>query len=129
ILPLPKGKGRGEGSQAYHNAVAELKKLRDTENALINDIPELMVMDELPTPRVTHRLNRGAYDAPAEVVERDTPEWLLPFPKDQPRNRLGLARWMVDRKNPLTARVVVNRIWRMHFGRGIVATQEDFGVQ
>lgn len=129
ILPLPKGKGRGEGIQTYHNAVAELKKLRDTENALINDIPELMVMEELPTPRVTHRLNRGAYDAPAEVVERDTPEWLLPFPKDEPRNRLGLARWMVDRKNPLTARVVVNRIWRMHFGRGIVATQEDFGVQ
>jgi len=110
-------------------ALAELKKLREQENALINDVPEIMVMEELPQPRVTHRLNRGAYDAPAEIVERDAPEWLLPFPKDQPRNRLGLARWMTDRRNPLPARVAVNRIWRMHFGRALVASQEDFGSQ
>ena len=129
IPPLPEGEGRGEGDAADRNALAELKKLREEENVIINDVPELMVMEELPQPRITHRLNRGAYDAPAEVVQRDTAEWLLPFPKDQPRDRLGLARWMVDRKNPLTARVVVNRIWRMHFGRGLVASQEDFGSQ
>ena len=57
------------------------------------------------------------------------PASLPPFPADQPRNRLGLARWLTDRSNPLAARVVVNRIWRMHFGRGIVATPEDFGSQ
>jgi len=119
----------GQGGSQRPAALAELRKLRDQENALINDIPELMVMEELPQPRVTYRLNRGAYDAPAEVVERDTPEWLLPFPKGQPRDRLGLARWMTERKNPLTARVAVNRIWRMHFGRGLVASQEDFGSQ
>jgi hypothetical protein len=113
----------------YRNLLAELKQLRAAENQLVYEIPEIMVMEEMPTTRVTHRLNRGAYDAPAEIVERGTPEWLLPFPKDQPRNRLGLAHWMVDHKNPLTARVVVNRIWRIHFGRGIVASQEDFGVQ
>jgi hypothetical protein len=110
-------------------ALAELKKLRAQENSLVNDIPEIMVMEELPQPRVTHLLKRGAYDTPGEIVPRETPKWLLPFPKDQPRDRLGLARWMVDRKNPLTARVVVNRIWRIHFGRGLVASQEDFGVQ
>ena len=115
--------------EPYRAALAELKKLRAQENTLLNDIPEIMVMEELPTPRVTHLLNRGAYDSPGEVVPRDTPEWLLPFAKDLPRDRLGLARWMTDRKNPLTARVVVNRIWRIHFGRGIVASQEDFGVQ
>src|SRR5262249_22218375 len=49
--------------------------------------------------------------------------------KDQPRTRLGLARWLTDRRNPLAARVVVNRVWRMHFGRGLVATQENFGSQ
>jgi hypothetical protein len=116
-------------TETYRATLAELKQLRAAENQLGYEIPEIMVMEELPQPRVTHLLKRGAYDAPGEVVPRATPEWLLPFPKDQPRNRLGLARWMVDRKNPLTARVVVNRIWRMHFGRGLVATQDDFGSQ
>jgi hypothetical protein len=116
-------------NEPYRAALAKLKQLREAENELAYDVPEIMVMDELPQPRVTHLLKRGAYDAPGEVVPRATPEWLLPFPKDQPRDRLGLARWMVDRKNPLTARVVVNRIWRIHFGRGIVTSQEDFGVQ
>ncbi len=62
-------------------------------------------------------------------MTRETPASLPPFPADQPRNRLGLARWLTARTNPLAARVVVNRIWRMHFGRGLVATQEDFGSQ
>jgi hypothetical protein len=62
-------------------------------------------------------------------VPRDTPASLPPFPGDQPRNRLGLARWLTAPTNPLTARVVVNRIWRMHFGRGLVASVEDFGSQ
>lgn len=115
--------------EPYQAALAELKTAREEANKFIQGVPEIMVMEELPQPRITHRLNRGAYDAPAEVVQRDAPDWLLPFPKDQPRNRLGLARWMTDRKNPLTARVVVNRIWRMHFGRGLVASQEDFGSQ
>ena len=86
-------------------------------------------MQELPQPRPAFVLKRGAYDAPGDPVQPDTPAGILPFPADQPRNRLGLARWMIDRRNPLTARVVVNRVWRMHFGRGIVATQENFGSQ
>ena len=110
-------------------ALAELKKLREQENNLINDVPEIMVMEEMTPPRETHLLKRGAYDAPGEIVERDTPAAVLPFPKDQPRDRLGLAHWMTDRKNPLTVRVVVNRIWRIHFGRGLVATEQDFGSQ
>jgi hypothetical protein len=113
----------------YRAALAELQQLRAAENKLSYEVPEIMVMAELPQPRVTHLLKRGAYDAPGEVVPRDTPAWLLPFPKDQPRDRLGLARWITDRKNPLPARVAVNRIWRMHFGTGIVATPEDFGGQ
>jgi hypothetical protein len=115
--------------EPYQAALAELKQLREAENKLIYEVPEIMIMAELPQPRVTHLLKRGAYDTPGEVVPRETPDWLLPFPKGQPRNRLGLANWMVDRKNPLTARVVVNRIWRIHFGRGIVASPEDFGLQ
>ena len=142
ILPRPfgRGEGRGEGQALfqyfltrqyapYRAALAELKTLRDQENTLINDVPEIMVMEEMPQPRPTHLLKRGAYDTPGELVERDTLAAVLPFPSDQPRDRLGLARWMTDPNNPLTARVVVNRIWRMHFGRGLVASQEDFGSQ
>ena len=115
--------------EPYRTALAELRKLREQENNLVNDIPEIMTMQEMPQPRPTFLLKRGAYDAPGDPVQRDMPVAILPFPADQPRNRLGFARWLNDRRNPLTARVVVNRIWRMHFGRGIVATQENFGSQ
>jgi hypothetical protein len=115
--------------QPYENAVVELEKLRAAESALIETIPEIMVMEEMRTVRLTHRLHRGAYDAPRELVPRDTPRSLPSFPAGQPRNRLGLARWLTDRRNPLAARVAVNRVWRLHFGRGLVATPEDFGSQ
>ncbi len=88
-----------------------------------------MVMKELPQPRPTFILRRGAYDAPMEPVSRDTPAALSPFSQDWPRNRLGLARWVTDPKQPLTARVTINRWWQSVFGRGIVATPEDFGSQ
>ncbi len=110
-------------------AGAELGRLRTAENALVAAVPEIMVMEEMRTARPAHRLDRGAYDAPREIVARNTPASLPPFPRGQPRNRLGLARWLTGRDNPLAARVAVNRLWRMHFGRGIVATQEDFGSQ
>ena len=115
--------------EPYRAALAEMKRLREQENDLVNDVREIMTMQELPQPRPTFLLKRGAYDAPGDPVQPDTPSSVLAFPADQPRNRLGLGRWMIDRQNPLTARVVVNRIWRMHFGRGIVASQEDFGSQ
>jgi hypothetical protein len=108
---------------------AEIKRLRTRENAAIADVPEIMVMEESPEPRPAHLLKRGAYDAPGDLVTRETPASFPPFPADQPRNRLGLANWLTARTNPLAARVAVNRIWRMHFGRGLVATQEDFGSQ
>ncbi len=115
--------------EPYQSAQAALKNLRAQENALFNDIPEIMTMREMPQSRPTFVLKRGSYDAPGDPVERDTPASILSFPTHAPRNRLGLAQWMVDRQNPLTARVVVNRIWKMHFGRGIVATPDDFGSQ
>jgi hypothetical protein len=115
--------------EPYRAARAELKRLHEAENDLVNGIRELMVMRELSKPRETHLLKRGAYDAPGEVVQPGTPERIFAFQSDLPRNRLGLARWMTDPHNPLTARVAVNRIWKLHFGRGLVATVEDFGVQ
>jgi hypothetical protein len=88
-----------------------------------------MVMEEMPEPRTAYVLHRGEYNQKREPVEPGTPDWLPPFPENTPPNRLGLAEWMTDPGHPLTARVAVNRFWRQVFGRGLVSTLEDFGVQ
>lgn len=80
-------------------------------------------------PRETHIFKRGDWKRPGDVVQPDTPAFLHPFPQGAPRNRLGLAEWIVDKKNPLTARVIVNRVWQQYFGVGLVATPEDFGTR
>jgi hypothetical protein len=108
----------------------ELRQARQRLFAAQTDVFEVMTMEELPQPRPAYILARGAYDAPRDrPVGRDTPAVLPPFPADAPRDRLGLARWLTDPKHPLTARVAVNRYWQMFFGRGIVATADNFGTQ
>jgi hypothetical protein len=87
------------------------------------------VMQERPQPRDTFILMRGAYDKPGDKVSRGVPGALPALPSGAPNNRLGLAEWLVDPSNPLTARVMVNRLWQMYFGVGIVKTVEDFGSQ
>ena len=79
--------------------------------------------------RATHLFRRGDWRKPAERVEPAVPEALHPFPEGTPRNRLGFAQWLVDRRSPTTARVIVNRIWQAYFGHGIVTTPEDFGTR
>jgi hypothetical protein len=110
-------------------AAEELRAARKAYTALVNPIPEIMVMDETRTPKPAHILKRGAYDAPGDKVTADTPKVLPPFPKDAPRNRLGLAKWLTDPENPLLARVTVNRDWQMMFGHGLVETPDNFGTQ
>jgi len=92
-------------------------------------LPTVMVMEEMPTPRESHILIRGAYDRPGEKVQPTMPGFLESAPENYASNRLGLARWLVGPSNPLTARVTVNRFWQMYFGTGIVRTVEDFGLQ
>lgn len=87
------------------------------------------VMGDLDTLRKTFLLERGDYASPGAEVKPGTPESILSFDEKYPKNRLGLAQWLFARENPLTARVLVNRIWREIFGRGIVATPGDFGMQ
>jgi hypothetical protein len=106
-----------------------LTAVRGEENALLTARPEVMTMRELPAPRPTFVLARGAYDAPTERVEPGTPEVMGPQPKTARADRLALARWLVDPRHPLFSRVIVNRYWAQLFGRGIVATPADFGSQ
>jgi hypothetical protein len=104
------------------------KTAKETLTEFEEAIPTVMIMrDEMP--RQTHILMRGVYDQPGDPVEPGVPSSLPPLPDDSPRNRLGLAQWLVSGDNPLTARVAVNRIWRDLFGTGLVKTTEDFGVQ
>jgi cytochrome c553 len=90
---------------------------------------EVMVMRDLPEPKTAYVLERGEYDKRRDAVEPGTPASLPPFPAGQPRNRLGLARWLVAPDHPLLARVTVNRLWQSLFGTGLVPTSEDLGSQ
>lgn len=87
----------------------------------------VMVMND-SAPRDTFILNRGNYDMPTDTVQPNAPMAIYPFDENLPKNRLGLAKWITDKNNPLTARVFVNQIWAMIFGKGLVETAEDFGV-
>lgn len=87
------------------------------------------VMGDLDTVRKTYVLKRGAYDVHGEEVQAGTPKAILPFSKKYPKNRLGLTQWLFDKRNPLTSRVFVNQVWQEFFGKGIVKTSGDFGMQ
>jgi len=95
----------------------------------VEDLPLIMVMDEMAERRPAHILERGEYNLKGEPVSPDTPTPLPPFPSSSPKNRLGLAQWLVAPDHPLTARVAVNRLWQQCFGTGLVPTPEDFGIQ
>jgi hypothetical protein len=118
--------------KGLQDKIPPLNQLQSVQNELAqyrNDqIPRAMIMSDAQ-PRDTHILERGEYLKPRDKVTFSTPEFLPPLNADAPRNRLGLAQWLVSTEHPLTARVQVNRIWQHFFGTGIVKTSEDFGVQ
>ena len=106
------------------NSIMKFINKKDTTPVVV------MVMKDSVGIRPTRMLRRGNYDQPTDTVDMNTPSSILPFNTKQfEKNRLGLAKWMLDAKNPLTARVFVNRIWNEFFGRGLVKTVGDFGMQ
>jgi hypothetical protein len=126
----------------YQQAQQRSDALRAERAALEQQIPKVMVMRDMPEARKTFMLQRGLYNQPTQEVTAAPPAF-LPQQTNQQTNqpgadqsppmgrqdRLGLARWIVDRENPLTPRVTVNRLWQQFFGIGLVKTSEDFGVQ
>lgn len=107
----------------------DLKGILNFVNKTDTNTLIVSVMGELDSIRPTNVLLRGMYDAPGEEVQPATPESILRFDNGYPSNRLGLAKWMFDRRNPLTARVFVNRMWHEVFGQGLVKSSGDFGMQ
>lgn len=110
-------------------AFRELDGARQRRDDYQASLPTVMVMKEADTPKPTFILDRGQYHRRREQVSANTLSCLPVMDPSYPKNRLGLARWITDSKNPLTARVAVNRYWQMLFGVGLVETPEDFGVQ
>lgn len=99
----------------------------ELENIFKNGTTTL-VMKELPQPRKTTLFIKGDFTRPADEVLPGVPSVLPPLPAGAKADRLALAHWLIDPKNPLTARVMVNRVWQQYFGRGLVATENDFGT-
>jgi hypothetical protein len=116
----------GENQPGYHKVKKEFLNLLNTREAI-----ETPVMVELKKNyrRKTHIFEAGNWMVHGEEVEPGVPQIWNPMPKGAPKNRLGMAQWLVSKDNPLTARVMVNRLWMQLFGTGIVETQEDFGSQ
>ncbi len=116
-------------SPKVNNIEQDLKDLRNEWLQVMMPVMEVMVMEEMPEVRQAYAYNRGDYTQPLYTVDANTPEVLPIFSKDYPKNRLGLSQWLFAKNNPLTARVAVNRYWQMMFGKGLVKTPQDFGVQ
>lgn len=117
----------------YDNRVMQDPRLLSLQNQLIElrkKADHTPIMSDRPAfHRATHILERGNYLVPGEVVSVGLPSSLPDFSEDYSRDRLGLATWMVSNENPLTARVLINRLWEQLFGIGLVETTEDFGTQ
>ncbi|RZO58631.1 MAG: DUF1553 domain-containing protein [Limisphaerales bacterium] len=114
-----------QGSDTRKKLEAELAKLKKTRPRATT----ALVMMQRSSPRVTHRFIQGNFTRPAEVMKPGVPGILHSFPESESANRLDFARWVTSRKNPLMARVTMNRMWLHYFGKGIVETENDFGTQ
>ncbi len=127
---------RGQLSAAFRSVAPSLDPSRAQMASLKKElakleIPTAMILRELPGTKhpSAYLRERGTFTSPGELVHADVPAAFNPLPEDFPPNRLGLARWLVSKDNPLTARVTVNHFWQTIFGRGLVETSEDFGSQ
>ncbi len=119
----------GNADPAYRELTRKLAKSQSELDSIKSRGSDTLIMEEKKDSQpFAHILIRGDYSKKGEKVNVDTPEFLFPLPEGAPHNRLGLAKWLVDRQNPLTARVTMNRLWAYLYGTGIVETVGNFGV-
>ncbi|MBM81803.1 MAG: hypothetical protein CMJ78_14595 [Planctomycetaceae bacterium] len=118
-------------SASVRTARQEMLRTQAAVESFREAIPTTLIMQDLPESRKrkTHVLIRGQYDKLGEAVTADVPAVLPPLANDVRRDRLGMARWLMSKENPLTARVIANRLWQHCFGEGLVRTMNDFGTQ
>ncbi|MEP3479513.1 MAG: PSD1 and planctomycete cytochrome C domain-containing protein [Fuerstiella sp.] len=119
-------------ADAVYQATAKRKKIAELQFNQLKKQAEarkVMVLAERQKPRKTHILERGVWDAKGDVVQPQVLPAVLNWPAEDTTSRLDLARWIVHKDNPLTARVIVNHVWQLMFGQGLVRTTEDFGLQ
>ena len=136
ILSIPTAQRSAEQQREvfrfYRTTVSEFADVNKTIANLYKDWPypaTTLTVAQRSVLRETNIFKRGDWKRPGEAVTPDTPAFLHPFPKDAPRNRLGLGQWLAAKENPLTSRVIVNRIWQQYFGTGLVMSPEDFGTR
>ncbi len=115
-------------SQEFGDLVAQQNEWQNKLDAIVANGTIAHIMNEREGIPTAFLLNRGEYDQRRDEVHPETPAVLPPMQESLPRNRLGLAEWLVNDEHPLTARVTVNRCWQEIFGRGLVATAGDFGI-
>jgi len=118
-----------ESNGQYRNANNRLNDLTEERDTIKKNTVRVMIMEDMTEHRNTYILERGLYSKRGEEVTAAVPATLPGLDAEAPRNRLGLARWLVDPKHPLMARVTVNRFWAEIFGQGLVESTENFGVQ
>ncbi|MBL4766453.1 MAG: PSD1 domain-containing protein [Rhodobacteraceae bacterium] len=116
-------------TQGESKRASVVKRINELKQQLSRLTAASMVMQDEPKPMDTHLMIRGDYTSPGDRVEMGVLSALHPLDPSLPRNRLGLAKWLVSAQNPITSRVAVNRIWAEIFGQGIVTTLDDFGMQ
>jgi hypothetical protein len=116
------------GDARWSLAMKAIDELRAEEDKIQQQIPHVMVMRD-EKKRETHILKRGNYETPGDIVPPAVPASMPPLPAGTKADRLALAKWLVSPQHPLMSRVVINRLWQQFFGRGIVKTPDDFGLQ
>ncbi|MEJ7618691.1 MAG: PSD1 and planctomycete cytochrome C domain-containing protein [Pyrinomonadaceae bacterium] len=136
LLAVPAAERNKEQQRAIFSFYRTLDPKYEAANRRIDELmkdwpygPTTLALAKRGSLRETHIFKRGDWRKPGDAVTPGVLSALHPFPQDAPQNRLGLARWITDKENPLTSRVIVNRVWQQYFGQGLVLTADDFGAR